>query len=106
VRDQHASAVDKASLALSNAVFQLGITRGLAKDEAACDAHAELLPPPNSDRLFATIGELAQRVEAVERKCGARSTPGGWLTSVARELGWDAGSHVLRDRWALPITAR
>ncbi|MBL8860561.1 MAG: glycosyltransferase [Planctomycetes bacterium] len=106
VRDVQAPAVDKASISLSNAVFQLGITRGLAKSADLAAAHADLLPPPNPRSLFTTISEFAQRVEALERRCSVRSNPGGWLTSVARELGWDASSHALRDRWAAPIAAR
>ena len=105
LRDVNSGPVNALAIALSDANFHIGISRGLLQNAALAESHADLLPRANATRLFAQVEQFAQRLDAVERRIGANSSP--WLASIAAELGWDEHAHPLRARWrGVPIPAR
>jgi hypothetical protein len=104
VRDVSSGPVNALAIALSDANFHVGIARGLVQDATQAESHADLLPRANPAKLFDQVEQLALRLDAVERRLGASSSP--WLASVAAELGWDARRHPLRARWhAAPLAS-
>ncbi len=97
LRDVNSGPVNALAIALSDANFHVGIARGLVQHAALAESHADLLPLLSASKLFAQVEQFAQRLDAVERRLGASSSP--WLASVAAELGWEEHTHPLRARW-------
>lgn len=104
IRDVTNGPVNALAIALSDATFHVGIARGLAQNAALLEEHADLMPRADPRKLCGQVEQLALRLDAVERRLGAQSSP--WLASVAAELGWNVHRHPLRARWqAAPLAS-